>query len=66
MVIDRWINGWIARLLTPQLAGSLGYEVHAVDVQPFCSQHVYTNSLENDIADNVHVHNIGLSSTPGE
>ena len=36
-----------------------------MDVQPFCSQHVYTNSLENDIADNVHVHNIGLSSTPG-
>jgi len=48
------------------VAASIGYEVHAVDVLPFCSMHVATNARENGFAaPRVVAHNLGLSDKPG-
>ena len=48
------------------VSASLGYEVHAIDVQPLCSRHVLTSAVSNGYESRVHVHNIGLSTVPGE
>ena len=48
------------------VAASLGYDVHSIDVQPFCSMHVLTQGKENGISDRIHPYNVGLSSSPGE
>lgn len=47
------------------LSGSLGYKVHAIDVQPLCSRHVLTSAAENNLLDRVKVHNMGLSTVKG-
>lgn len=48
------------------MSASLGYTVHAVDVQPLCSRHVLTSTVKNGFQDKVHIHNIGISTIPGE
>ena len=47
-------------------AMKLGYKTHAIDIQPLCSQHVWTSALENHEHDLLLAHNLGLGSAPGE
>lgn len=54
-------TGWFS-----QLSASLGYDVYAIDVQPLCSRHVLTSAISNGFEHRVHIHNIGLSTVPGE
>lgn len=54
-------TGWFS-----QLSASLGYDVHAIDVQPLCSRHVLTSAIANNFQELIKVHNVGLSSTPGQ
>eukprot|EP00958_Prasinococcus_capsulatus_P025445 scaffold4321_cov273-Prasinococcus_capsulatus_cf.AAC.2 len=55
VVLDIGSNtGWFT-----QLASSLGYETHAVDVQPLCLRHVLTSAAANRRSDLVHIHSTG-------
>ena len=47
------------------VAATIGYQVHAIDVLPFCTMHVKSNAHENGFVERIHAHNIGLSATEG-
>jgi len=61
VVLDIGANtGWFT-----MVAASLGYVVHAVDVQPLCIWHVFTSALENEYEKLVTGHVLGLSTSAG-
>ena len=61
VVVDIGANtGWFSLV-----AASLGYVVHAIDVQPLCIWHVLTSALENEYDKLIVPHIVGLASAPG-
>ena len=61
VVLDIGANtGWFSLV-----AASLGYVVHAVDIQPLCIWHVLTSALENEYDKLIVPHIVGLASAQG-